>query len=101
MLHHLHRSKGARHVWLKSNPLLIRTEMRRACMTPSERKTDTRRKIQFGGLIIKAGLASEEPAVLLGMLTAGARVLNTPNALESRRRWKELGNRAFGSATKH
>ena len=75
--------------------------MHRASMTPAERKTDTRRKIQLGGLIIKAGLASEEPAVLLGMLTAGARVLNTPNALESRRRWKELGNRAFGSATKH
>jgi hypothetical protein len=49
-------------------------------MTPAERKTDTRRKIQLGGLIIKAGLASEEPAVLLGMFTAGARgsTLRTP-----------------------
>jgi hypothetical protein len=46
------------------------------------------------------GLASEEPAVLLGMLTAGA-VLNSPNAMESRRRWKELGDRAFGSGFKH
>ena len=54
-------------------------------MTPAERKTDARRKIQLSGLIIKAGLASEEPAVLLGMLTAGARVLNSPNAMESRR----------------
>jgi hypothetical protein len=79
----------------------VRTDMQRACMTPADRKTDTRRKIQLGGLIIKAGLASEEPAVLLGMLTAGARVLNAPNAVESRRRWKELGDRAFGSATKH
>jgi hypothetical protein len=70
-------------------------------MTPTERKTDTRRKIQLGGLIIKAGLASEEPAILLGMLTAGAKVLNAPNAVESRRLWKELGDRAFGSATKH
>ena len=75
--------------------------MRRACMTPAERKTDARRKIQLGGLIIKAGLASEEPAVLLGMFTAGARVLNSPNAMESRRRWKELGDRAFGSGIKH
>lgn len=65
-------------------------------MTTAERKADTRRKIQLGGLIIKAGLAEEELAVLLGMLTAGARVLNASNAMESRRRWKELGNRAFG-----
>jgi hypothetical protein len=74
--------------------------MNRACITPAERKADTRRKIQLGGLIIKAGLASEEPAVLLGMLMAGARVLNATNAMESRRRWKELGDRAFGPGTK-
>jgi hypothetical protein len=55
-------------------------------MTAAERKEDTRRKIQLGGLIIKAGLATEEPAVLLGMLTAGAGVLKGPSALESRRR---------------
>src|SRR5262245_54420425 len=62
-----------------------------------ERKADTRRKIQLGGLIVKAGLATEEPSVLLGMLTAGARVLRGPSALDSRRRWKEIGDRAFGS----
>jgi hypothetical protein len=72
----------------------------KACMTSIERKTDTRRKIQLGGLIIKAGLASEESAVLLGMLMTGARVLNAPNAMESRRRWKELGDRAFRSNPK-
>jgi hypothetical protein len=65
-------------------------------MTSAERKADTRRKIQLGGLIIKAGLTTEEPAVLLGMLTAGARVLREPSALESRRRWKEIGDCAFG-----
>ena len=69
--------------------------MGRACMNPAERKTDTRRKIQLGGVIVKAGLASEESAVLLGMLMAGARVLNAPNGMESRRRRKELGDRAF------
>ena len=37
--------------------------MRRARMTTAERKADTRRKIQLGGLILKAGLAFEEPAV--------------------------------------
>jgi hypothetical protein len=34
----------------------------------------------LGGLIVKAGLATEESAVLLGMLTAGARVLKGPSA---------------------
>jgi hypothetical protein len=75
---------------------LVRFEMRRARMTTEERKADTRRKIQLGGLIAKARLAFEAPAVLLGMLTAGAKVLNSPSALESRRRWKEIGDRAFG-----
>jgi hypothetical protein len=70
--------------------------MRRARITTADRKAETRRKIQLGGLIIKAGLAAEEPAVLLGMLTTGARVLRTPNAADSRRRWKEIGDRAFG-----
>ena len=56
--------------------------------------------IQLGGLIIKAGLAEEEPAVLLGMLTAGARVLNASNAAGSRRRWKELGEGAVESGPK-
>jgi hypothetical protein len=64
-------------------------------MTTLERKADARRKIQLGGLIIKAGLSAEAPSVLLGMLTAGATVLKGPNALESRRRWKEIGDRAF------
>lgn len=33
-----------------------------------ERKQDTRQKIQWGGLIKKAGLHEEPPAVLLGLL---------------------------------
>jgi hypothetical protein len=61
-----------------------------------ERRQDTRRKIQLGGLVIKAGLADEEPAVILGLLTAAKRVLFGPNAVDSRRRWKELGDKAFG-----
>jgi hypothetical protein len=34
------------------------------------RRLDTRHRIQLGGLVIKAGLAGEEPAVLLAILTA-------------------------------
>lgn len=60
-----------------------------------ERRQDTRRKIQLGGLVIKAGLADEEPAVILGLLTAARRVLSGSNAADSRRRWKELGDKTF------
>jgi hypothetical protein len=63
-----------------------------------ERRQDTRRKIQLGGLVIKAGLADEEPAVILGLLAAAKRVLSGPHAADSRRRWKELGDQAFGQA---
>jgi hypothetical protein len=50
----------------------------------------------LGGLVIKAGLADEEPAVILGLLTAAKRVLTGQNAADSRRRWKEIGDKAFG-----
>jgi hypothetical protein len=63
----------------------------------AERRLDTRHKIQLGGLIIKAGLGNEEPAVILGILTAAKRVLSSQNAADSRRRWKEIGDKAFGS----
>jgi hypothetical protein len=66
-------------------------------MSTEERKRDTRRKIQFGGLVIKAGLGSEELAVILGMLSAGGRVLKSQTGAEARRRWKELGERAFST----
>jgi hypothetical protein len=62
-------------------------------MSIVERKADTHCKIQLGGLIIKAGLAGEELPVLLGMLIAGSRVLKSPSAPDSRRRWKEIGDR--------
>jgi hypothetical protein len=67
-------------------------------MTSLQRTAETRRTFQLGRLIVKAGLAEEEPAVLLGMLMAGARVLKAPNAVESRRRWKELGARVLEPA---
>lgn len=67
--------------------------MRRAA--DYQRRLDTRRKIQLGGLVVKAGLADEEPAVILGLLAAAKRVLSGSNAAASRQRWKELGDQAF------
>ena len=61
--------------------------------TGDSRKEDTRKKIQLGGLIIKAGLDylhPEEAYVLYGML------LDCKNALQKKpdvkNRWKALGN---------
>ena len=71
-------------------------QMRR--VADSDRRLDTRHKIQLGGLVIKAGLADEEPAVILGLLTAAKRVLSGQHAADSRRRWKELGDKAFGQS---
>jgi hypothetical protein len=64
----------------------------------AERRLDTRHKIQLGGLVIKAGLAGEAPAVILGILTAARRVLSGQHAADSRKRWKDLGDQAFGQS---
>lgn len=67
-------------------------------MSYEERKLDTRRKIAMGGLVVKAGLDHEDPAVLLGMLMSAARVLSSPDANEHRKRWRERGDTAFKGA---
>jgi hypothetical protein len=67
--------------------------MRRAA--DAERRRDTRRKIQLGGLVIKAGLEGEEAAVILGLLAAAKRVLGGKHAADARQRWKDLGDQAF------
>jgi hypothetical protein len=64
----------------------------------AERRLDTRHKIQLGGLVIKAGLDGEAPAVILGILTAAKRVLSGQHAADSRQRWKALGDQAFGQS---
>ena len=40
-------------------------------MTASARKADTYRKIQLGGLIIKAGVGEFDKALILGILIDG------------------------------
>ena len=74
---------------------LVRLLTRSARMSTQLRKLDTRHKIQLGGLVIKAGLGDEESAVILGLLTAAKRVLSGQHAADSRRRWKEMGNKTF------
>ena len=80
----------------RARALVWRNLIRMRRVADADRRLDTRHKIQLGGLVIKAGLGDEEAAVILGLLTAAKRVLSSPNAADSRRRWKELGDQAFG-----
>lgn len=57
-----------------------------------ERKTETRKKIQLGGLIVKAGLADMHPVdahILYGALLDCKRALEVKP--EVRERWARLG----------
>lgn len=59
------------------------------------RRRDTRRKIAFGGLILKAGLDTTDEAVILGILVDGERKLASRADYEH---FKRLGQAAFGQA---
>lgn len=64
-------------------------------MKTLERKQDTRRKIQLGGLVKKAGLHDESAAVLLGILTEAAETLELPDAEAVKERWRLKGDILF------
>lgn len=54
------------------------------------RKADTRRKIQLGGLIVKAGLSEESSSVILGFLHEAKINLDA-----QRKHWQLLGDAIF------
>ncbi len=67
-------------------------------MIISQRKQDTRRKIQMGGLVIKAGLDSlhhEDKAILLGILVDAAEKIGSAERNSYIAHYKELGEKAF------
>jgi hypothetical protein len=64
-------------------------------MKTLERKQDTRRKIQLGGLVKKAGLENESSAVLYGLLLEAAENLAGHKATYVRDQWKIKGDIAF------
>ena len=59
---------------------LYRADRTKRRLGMDARKADTRNKIQLGGLIVKAGLAREPAAVLLGLLLEAAKTLSGPGA---------------------
>lgn len=54
------------------------------------RKADTRRKIQLGGLVVKAGLGEESSSVLLGLLCDAKHKI-----LAEKEKWRQLGDNEF------
>lgn len=60
-----------------------------------ERKQDTRAKIKWGGLIKKAGLDNEPPAVLLGLLLDAFEKLSSKQGDTLRNEWRLKGDIAF------
>lgn len=76
---------------------MIRLENQLGRIRMEDRRQDTRNKIQLGGLVIKAGLAEEETAVLLGAFLTMAQELAGPEAASARRRYRRLGDQAFAA----
>ena len=64
----------------------------------TERKADTRAKIMLGGLVVKAGLAEEDSAVILGILTLATEALAAPDGELARRRYRRAGDQAFADS---
>ena len=72
---------------ISTNKQLLRLSLLYSRMKNLERKQDTRKKIQLGGLIKKVGLDTESTAVLLGMLLEANEELNSINGESVRKRW--------------
>lgn len=58
-----------------------------------DRRADAHRKIKLGGLIVKADLADEDVAALMGLLTIGKKMLADP---ERRRSMVRIGSEQLG-----
>jgi Conjugal transfer protein TraD len=57
------------------------------------RKTDTYRKIQLGGLVIKSGMAGQPPTVILGALIEALQRMQSDRSHAAR--YKVLGDASF------
>ena len=78
---------------LKKRLARIKLSLRR--LTMLERKADTRRKIQLGGLVIKSGIADFPPAVILGALSFALRRTKDTNGAYVIERFRREGDRLF------
>lgn len=63
----------------------------------AERKADTHAKIMLGDLVVKAGLADEDSAVILGILVEAAAALQACDGELARARFRHVGAAAFSA----
>lgn len=85
----------------KAQAKLIYLERQYARMKKLERKQDTRRKIQLGGLVKKAELDEEPTAVIYGLLLeAKERLVSSENG-NVRNEWKIRGDLALTDEQEH
>ncbi|CAM4458387.1 MAG: hypothetical protein LEGION0398_MBIBDBAK_00848 [Legionellaceae bacterium] len=65
------------------------------------RQVDTRRKIELGGLIVKAKLDEESSSVILGLLMEAKEKLHDVNGEKFRQQWQIKGQREFEKSKNH
>ena len=63
----------------------------------AERKADTHAKIVLGDLVVKAGLADEDSAVILGILVEAAAALQASDGELARGRFRHVGAAALSA----
>ncbi len=61
------------------------------------RREDVRRKIQLGGLVIKAGMSDYPVAVILGALALASNALKGANSDATKARFEAAGDAIFSS----
>jgi Conjugal transfer protein TraD len=81
----------------KQEQLIARYENQLAYEKIKQRKLETRRKIEFGGLVIKSGMSEWDKAAILGALLHATAALEKEPHYEAL--FKSLGETAFREHT--
>jgi hypothetical protein len=75
---------------------LSRLERSKALQNIKKRKADTRRKIEFGGLVIKAGMDEFSKDIILGaLLDSKQQIENSEDGKDIKNLFKMKGQDAF------
>lgn len=78
---------------IKQTQLVARCEKSLALEKLKKRKADTRRKIELGGLVVKAGMAIYDKSILLGALEYTGDLIEQDSNYKSL--FKSIGDRMF------
>lgn len=81
---------------IHSTRKLVRLETNLMREREQQRKQDTRRKIELGGLIIKAKLDRLTKAQILGLLVDAASKIDRDLSSTILQHWHQIGHQTFG-----